>query len=187
MKAQSATKTVFKHIGVWVFWCALNMLQNVRIMRLFRTIEWIQVAYNCLSLTIVFYTIAATLTTLLEYHRLGIYRNRYRYKILYLFNVHILFCGAIAVTYIGLSMFMDIRFFENIYPDLIIHFFKRFDRVLPYVFAALIYGYHIAYKKRQAAKDLFTDERISALEQKNEQLVLWVRELENSKRSSLLN
>jgi hypothetical protein len=187
MKAQPTVKRALKHIGVWVLWYALNILQNVKYMRLFRTIEWIQVAYNCISLAIVFYAIAATLTTLLEYRRLGIYRDKFRFKILYIFNTHLLFCGAIAVTYIGVSMFLDLRFFENIYPDLFIHFFKRFDRILPYIFAALIYGYHVAYKKKHVAKDQFKDERISTLEEQNQHLMKWVQEIQNSNRSSLLN
>jgi hypothetical protein len=187
MKARSAVKRVFKHIGVWILWYALQMIQNVKFIRFFRTIEWIQMAYNCISLVIVFYAISATFTTLLEYRRLGIYRDRYRYKILYVFNTHILFCGAIAVSYIAMSMFLDIRFFENIYPDLFMHFFKRFDRVLPYVFAALIYGHHVAYKKKHVAKDLFKDERIAVLEEQNKHMMQWIQEIKNSNRSSLLN
>jgi hypothetical protein len=187
MKARTAVKRVFTHITVWILWYALQLIQNIKIMRFFRTIDWIQVAYNLLSLTIVFYAIASTLTILLEYRRLGVYRKRHRYKIMYLFNVHLLFCGMIVLTYIGTSMFLDMRFFENIYPDNFIHFFKRFDRVLPYLPTALIYGYHIAYRKKQVGKDIYKDELISTLQEKNRQLELWVQEKQIGGRNSLLN
>lgn len=185
MKARPVITRLFKHIGVWILWHSLNLIQNIKVMRFFRTIEWIQLAYNCLSLIIVFYSISYLLTTLLEHRRLGVYR--YRYKIMYLFNVHLLFCGVIVLTYIGTSMFLDMRFFENIYPDTFIHFFRRFDRVLPYLPMALIYGYHLAYRKKQAGKDIYKDELITILREKNKQLELWVQEKQIGGRNSLLN
>lgn len=163
------------------------MIQNVRIMRLFRAIEWTQVAYNCLSLIFVFYAISSTLTTMLEYRNLGVYRNKYRYKIMYLFNTHVIVIGVIAGAYIALSVFLDVQLFENIYDDPIVQFFRRFDRELPYVFGALMYGHHIAYKKKQVALNVFNIQIISELRQQKESLNLLVQELSSSNRNSLLN
>ncbi len=177
METQSTLKKVLKHAGFCALWSIFQSLQVINFIPKLTTSGWMQIGFNCLSLIIVFYAVSFTLSAFLQYRSMGIYGDKYRYKILYIFNTHLLFCGVIVAVYVGLSMYLDIKLFENIYPDFVIHFYRRFDRAQLAVWPAIGYAFFIAYEKKQAAKEAEKDEYIYMMEEHTKYMEEWVREL----------
>jgi hypothetical protein len=186
MGKQSSAKTIYKHFALWLIWFTFNTLQVVKIIAHQKLIFWMQLAYNYLSLVIVFYAITGTLTTFFKYYALGIRSNKYRHKIFYIFNTQLLLIVVIIVAYILVSIFMDTNFFENIYPDYFFHFFQRFNRVLAYIFAAIGYAYFLFYKNKQITKNIMNEERITMWQERSQEMEQIIWELKNN-RNSLLN
>lgn len=163
--AKLKTKTFLIHLTVWSFWYLLNSLELVGFFSKLTVIHWIQLAYNYLSLVIVFYCVAKTLQGFFDccfypgfsvLNDIGPTISKFKYNI-----VVVIFIG---ISYIGLSVFLDGNLFGYEYPTLLSNITKRYDRVLPYIVAAILYACLRSYRKRQRQKDFVVEKRIKSLQ-----------------------
>jgi hypothetical protein len=57
--AKLRTRIIIKHISLWAIWYLLNSLQLLPVLSTLSKTAWLQLAYNYISLIVIFYAVAA--------------------------------------------------------------------------------------------------------------------------------
>jgi hypothetical protein len=157
--AKPQKRIIAKHIFLWFIWYSINTIQLIDYYDKVKTIEWIQIAYNLLSLLIIFYSIARLMSGYFEVFSLQVYyRLNGIMRIKYLLKWQLIICLAITFSYVGLSYFLDKYYFGNFYPNMLANLAQRLSRVIPYVLVANWYCY-LKYYKKEVKKDKDFSER----------------------------
>ncbi len=134
-------KTLSLHFLLWSLWFGLNSLSLVRDSRQLTTDQWLQLAWNYLSLVMVFYAITSISRSFfnnLSFHRIQSYR--WPGKAWYILTRReVFYIAGITTLYVGISIFLDNVAFGYNYPDLFSHIDRRLSRVMPYIPLAVLY------------------------------------------------
>jgi hypothetical protein len=142
-------KTILQHCALWGIWYLINTLQLVGIMSTFKTKDWMQLAYNYISLILVFYAIVWLLAGFYRIFSVQMYSTlRGVNKVRYLFNTRLLLALAVTALYVGVSVVLDNIFFGYEYPTALSHIIQRLTRVLLYVVIADRFANFANYKRR---------------------------------------
>lgn len=141
-------KRLYKHLAAWAAWYLLNSLSLFQIT--LTSSQWAQLAYNYISLVLVFYAVAgfsyryfSGISSVAMDKRSGISKACYL-----LFRWQVLGVVAVMVIYITCSIYLDNRFFGYQYESLQAHIDQRFIRQLSYVFAAGSWSYYRWVQRR---------------------------------------
>ncbi len=147
--AKTRKKTILTHCALWGIWYLINTLQLVGIMSSFRTRDWIQLAYNYVSLVLVFYAITwlmAGFYHIFSVKMFNMLTGLQRVK--YLFNNRLLLALSVLALYVWVSVQLDNVFFGYEYPTVLSHTVQRLTRVLLYAVIADRYAKSGNYKQR---------------------------------------
>ncbi len=147
--AKTRKKTILKHCAIWVIWYLMNILELAGSFTTVKTIVWLEVAYNFVSLMLVFYAIVWLLAGFYRIFSVQIYTTlRGLHRVRYLFNNRLLLALAVTALYVGVSVVLDNVFFGYDYPTAFSHIMQRLTRVLLYALLADRFAYFANYKRR---------------------------------------
>jgi hypothetical protein len=178
-------KIVLLHTAIWLLWYLFNLYDLEVPLTKFSTAEWLQLAYNYSSITIIFYTVARIMT--------GVYRDfsysRYvspegLVRTKFTINSKVFFLPAVVAVYVCVSIFFDNVFFGYKYPTIMSHILQRFTRILLYVTSAILYSFLTFYIQKLKRMVITSNRRIKQLQENNRELRELIEQLDDE---SLLN